>query len=52
MRVEQEFVELGGLLAGEAAEAQVGQDKQTSLYRPVGEATRLGDLGVGITMRE
>ena len=49
---DDQLVEVGGLLAGEPVEAQVAQDEQTSLYPPVGAATRLGDLGVEIAMRD
>ena len=47
---DDKLVEVGGLLVGEAAEAQVGQDEETSLNLPVGATTRLGDLGTGMAM--
>ena len=42
MATDDQLVEVGGLLSGEAVEAQIGQDEQTSLYRPVGAATLRG----------
>ena len=44
---DDQLVEVGGLLSGEAVEAQIGQDEQTSLYRPVGAATLRGTPGIG-----
>ena len=32
MPAEDQLVEIGGLLAGEPVETQIGQDEQTSLY--------------------
>ena len=46
MATDDQLVEVSRLQSGEPVEVQVGQDEQTSLYRPVGAATRLGDLGV------
>ena len=42
MATDDQLVDVGGLLVGEAVEAQVAQDEQTSLYRPVGAATLRG----------
>ena len=52
MATDDQLVEVGGLLASEPVETRVGQDEEISLYLPVGAATRLGDLGVGIAMRD
>ena len=40
MATDDQLVEVGGLLAPEPVETQVGQDEDISLYRPVGAATR------------
>ena len=42
MATDDQLVEVGGLLGGEPVEAQIGQDEQISLYRPVGAATLRG----------
>ena len=47
-----QLVDGGRLLAGEALEAQIGQNEQTSLYRSVGGATLRGTPGIGIAMRD
>ena len=39
---DDQLVEVGRLQSGEPVEAQVGQDEQISLYRPVGAATLRG----------
>ena len=52
MATDDQLVEVGGLLAGEPVETQVGQDEQTSLYRPVGAAILRGSPGIGVAMRD
>ena len=47
---DDQFVQIGGLLSGEPVEAQVVQDEQTSLYRPVGAATLRGPPGIGVAI--
>ena len=47
---DDQLVEVSRLRSGEPVEAQVGQDEQTSLYRPVGAATLRGSPGIGIAM--
>ena len=49
---DDQLVKVGGLLAGEPVETQVGQDEQISLYRPVAPATLRGSHGIGIAMRD
>ena len=50
MATDDQLVDVGGLLVGEAVEAQVAQDEQTSLYRPVGAATLRGSHGIDIAI--
>ena len=50
MATDDQLVEVSGLLAGKAVQAQVVQDEQTSLYRPVGAAILRGSPGIGIAM--
>ena len=52
MATDDQLVEVGRLQSGEPVETQVGQDEQTSLYRPVGAATLRGSPGIGIAMRD
>ncbi len=50
MATDDQLVEVSGLLAGKAVQAQVVQDEQTSLYRPAGAATLRGPPGIGFAM--
>ena len=50
MATDDQLVEVSRLQNGEPLEAQVGQDEQTSLYRPVGAATLRGTHGIGVAM--
>ena len=52
MATDDQLVKVGGLLSGEPVEAQIGQDEQTSLYRPVDESPLRGTLGVGFAMSD
>ena len=47
---DDQLVEVSRLRSGEPVEAQIGQDEQTSLYRPVGAATLRGPPGIGVTI--
>ena len=49
---DDQLVEVSRLRSGEPVPAQIGQDEQTSLYRPVGGATLRGPPGIGVAMRD
>ena len=46
MSTDDQLIDVGGLLAGEFVEAQVGQDEQSTLYRPIAPAILRGPLWV------
>ena len=50
MATDDQLVEVGRLLSAEPVGAQVGQDEQTSLYRPVGAATLRDPPGIGVAI--
>ena len=50
MAADGQLVEVSRLQSGEPVEAQIGQDEQTSLYRPVGETTLRGSRGIGFAI--
>ena len=52
MATDDQLVEVSRLRSGEPVEAQIGQDEQTSLYRPVDESPLRGTLGVGFAMSD
>ena len=52
MAANDQLVKVGGLLSGEAVEAQVGQDERVSLYRPVGAAILRDPPGIGVAGSE
>ena len=50
MATDDQLVEVSRLQSGEPVEAQISQDEQTSLYRPVGAATLRGSHGIDIAI--
>ena len=50
LAADDQLVDVGRLLSAEPVGAQVGQDEQISLYRPVGAAILRGPPGIGVAI--